>query len=77
MPIYALSLDEVVKQRYGKNLFFAKDVQIAIKEADITYASVNTPTEIKGVRGGVQRTCASTRAWDARWQSMPIAQRLA
>merc|ERR1712238_543284 len=52
LPIYEPGLDEVVKQCRGKNLFFSTDVQGAIKEADIIFASVNTPTKIKGVGAG-------------------------
>merc|ERR1712207_124141 len=49
LPIYEPGLDEVVKACRGKNLFFSTDVQGAIKEADIIFASVNTPTKVKGV----------------------------
>merc|ERR1739844_360101 len=41
-----------VKQCRGKNLFFSTDVAGAVKEADIIFASVNTPTKIKGVGAG-------------------------
>merc|ERR1712099_117492 len=34
------------------NLFFSTDVKGAIEEADIIFASVNTPTKIKGVGAG-------------------------
>ena len=46
------------------------------KEADLIHASVNTPTKIKGVRVGRAADMRFSRAWDARWQSMPMAQRL-
>merc|ERR1712050_607549 len=52
LPIYEPGLYEVVKQCRGKNLFFSTDVKGAIKEADIIFASVNTPTKIKGVGAG-------------------------
>merc|ERR1712176_267555 len=52
LPIYEPGLDEVVKACRGKNLFFSTDVKGAIKEADIIFASVNTPTKIKGVGAG-------------------------
>merc|ERR1711920_284392 len=45
-------LDEVVKACRGRNLFFSTDVKGAIEEADIIFASVNTPTKIKGVGAG-------------------------
>merc|ERR1712241_1184155 len=34
------------------NLFFSTDVKGAIKDADIIFASVNTPTKVKGVGAG-------------------------
>merc|ERR1712050_62945 len=42
----------VVKACRGKNLFFSTDVKGAIQEADIIFASVNTPTKIRGVGAG-------------------------
>jgi len=52
LPIYEPGLDEAVKQCRGKNLFFSTDVKGAIKDADIIFVSVNTPTKIKGVGAG-------------------------
>merc|ERR1712045_921346 len=52
LPIYEPGLEEVVKRCRGKNLFFSTDVKGAIQEADIIFASVNTPTKIKGVGAG-------------------------
>merc|ERR1711878_169964 len=52
LPIFEPGLDEVVKQCRGKNLFFSTDVKGAIQEADIIFASVNTPTKIRGVGAG-------------------------
>jgi UDPglucose 6-dehydrogenase len=52
LPIYEPGLDEVVKQCRGKNLFFSTDVKRAIEEADIIFASVNTPTKVTGVGAG-------------------------
>merc|ERR1711870_42916 len=52
LPIYEPGLDEVVKACRGRNLFFSTDVKGAIEEADIIFASVNTPTKIKGVGAG-------------------------
>merc|ERR1711878_198376 len=52
LPIYEPGLDEVVKSCRGKNLFFSTDVKGAIEEADIIFASVNTPTKITGVGAG-------------------------
>merc|ERR1711878_247793 len=52
LPIYEPGLDEVVKSCRGKNLFFSTDVKGAIQEADIIFASVNTPTKVTGVGAG-------------------------
>merc|ERR1712161_108596 len=41
-----------VKRCRGKNLFFSTDVKGAIQEADIIFASVNTPTKLTGVGAG-------------------------
>ncbi|XP_033231209.1 UDP-glucose 6-dehydrogenase [Belonocnema kinseyi] len=45
LPIYEPGLDEVVKKCRGKNLFFSTDIEKSIKEADIIFISVNTPTK--------------------------------
>merc|ERR1712176_1069659 len=36
----------------GRNLFFSTDVQGSIQAADVIFASVNTPTKIRGVGAG-------------------------
>ena len=45
LPIYEPGLDEVVKAARGTNLFFSTDVDTAIREAEIVFISVNTPTK--------------------------------
>jgi UDPglucose 6-dehydrogenase len=52
LPIYEPGLDEVVKERRGKNLFFSTDVVGTIKDADIIFVAVNTPTKTYGVGAG-------------------------
>src|ERR1035437_4346387 len=52
LPIYEPGLDEVVKQRRGKNLFFTTDVTGCIAKSDIIFVSVNTPTKTYGVGAG-------------------------
>ena len=52
MPIYEPGLDEVVKQRRGKNLFFSTDVHGGIQKADIIFVAVNTPTKTYGLGAG-------------------------
>jgi len=52
LPIYEPGLPEVVKACRGKNLFFSTDVKKGIEEADIIFASVNTPTKTQGLGKG-------------------------
>lgn len=52
LPIYEPGLDEVVQAARGKNLFFSTDVDTAIREAEIVFISVNTPTKTYGVGAG-------------------------
>jgi len=42
-------LDEVVKECRGKNLFFSTDVSGAIKQADLIFICVCTPTKNYGL----------------------------
>ncbi len=55
LPIYEPRLDEVVKAALGRNLFFSTDVDQGIRDADIVFVSVNTPTKTFGEGAG----CAS------------------
>ena len=52
LPIYEPGLDEVVRRARGRNLFFSTDVASAIKDADIIFVSVNTPTKTFGQGAG-------------------------
>ena len=52
LPIYEPGLDDVVKAARGKNLFFSTDVENGIREADIIFVSVNTPTKSFGHGAG-------------------------
>ena len=45
LPIYEPGLDEVVKACRGRNLFFTADVTQAIKDSEMIFVSVNTPTK--------------------------------
>ena len=53
LPIYEPGLEEIVKERRGKNLFFSTDLKGAIQEADIIFVSVNTPTKKSGMGAGM------------------------
>lgn len=52
LPVFEPGLDEIVQANRGKNLFFSTDVDTSIKEADIIFLSVNTPTKTYGVGAG-------------------------
>lgn len=55
LPIYEPGLLDVVQQARGRNLSFSADVDQGIREADIVFVSVNTPTKTFGEGAG----CAS------------------
>ncbi|RFC43972.1 MAG: UDPglucose 6-dehydrogenase [Verrucomicrobia bacterium] len=52
LPVYEPGLDELVREARGRNLFFSTDVTGAIREADIIFVSVNTPTKMNGIGAG-------------------------
>jgi len=52
LPVYEPGLKEVVESARGKNLFFGTDIDASIKEADIIFVSVNTPTKTFGFGAG-------------------------
>ncbi|MGI6496385.1 MAG: UDP-glucose 6-dehydrogenase [Kiritimatiellia bacterium] len=52
LPIYEPGLHEVVAACRGRNLFFSTDVDRGIREADIIFVSVNTPTKTFGHGAG-------------------------
>jgi UDPglucose 6-dehydrogenase len=52
LPVYEPGLQEVVESARGRNLFFSTDVRKAIRESDIIFVSVGTPTKTYGVGAG-------------------------
>lgn len=52
LPVYEPGLLECVKEARGRNLFFSTEVEHGIREADIIFISVNTPTKTYGVGAG-------------------------
>ena len=52
LPIYEPGLDDVVRTARGRNLFFSTDIENGIREADIIFVSVNTPTKTFGQGAG-------------------------
>lgn len=49
LPVYEPGLDDVVRSARGRNLFFTTAVEDAIRNADIIFVSVNTPTKTFGI----------------------------
>ncbi|KNZ44454.1 UDP-glucose 6-dehydrogenase [Puccinia sorghi] len=52
LPIFEPGLEEIILKCRGKNLFFDTDIDKAIKEADLIFVSVNTPTKQSGIGSG-------------------------
>ena len=52
LPIFEPGLDDIVKGARGENLFFSTDVDKGIREAEMIFLSVNTPTKTYGVGAG-------------------------
>lgn len=52
LPIYEPGLPDIVKQARGRNLFFSTEITNNIKQADIIFVSVNTPTKTFGEGAG-------------------------
>ncbi len=52
LPIYEPGLLEVVQTARGRNLFFSTDIGGAIREAEVIFVSVNTPTKTFGEGAG-------------------------
>ncbi len=61
LPIYEPGLDEVVKAARGRNLFFSTEIDSNIREADIIFVSVNTPTKTFGAGAGM---AADLQYWE-------------
>lgn len=49
LPVYEPGLADIVKVARGRNLFFSTDIKKAIREGDIIFMSVNTPTKSYGI----------------------------
>ena len=52
LPIYEPGLFDVVKEARGRNLRFTTDVEAGIREANMVFISVNTPTKTFGIGAG-------------------------
>jgi len=61
LPIYEPGLYEVVKEARGRNLFFSARIDENIRESDIIFVSVNTPTKTYGQGAGM---AADLQYWE-------------
>ena len=52
LPVYEPGLEEIVSQNREKNLFFSTDVDDKVRESDVIFISVNTPTKDYGSGSG-------------------------
>ena len=52
LPIYEPGFEEIVLSVRDKNLFFSPNVEDAVREGDILFVSVNTPTKLVGEGAG-------------------------
>ena len=52
LPVFEPSLPEIIERTRDKNLFFSKDINNAIKNADMIFISVNTPIKTSGIGAG-------------------------
>ena len=66
LPIYEPGLDQIIKKCRNKNLFFSNDLITGIKNADMIFISVNTPTKSQGIGAG--------EASDLRWIELSARQ---
>ena len=55
LPIFEPGLLDVVRSARGRNLFFSSDIAGGIRDADIIFVSVNTPTKTFGFGAGMAR----------------------
>ncbi len=68
LPVYEPGLGELVREVRGRNLTFSTDVTGAIKQAEMIFVCVNTPTKTYGLGAG--------RAADLRYIE-PVARTIA
>lgn len=61
LPIYEPGLDDVVKTCRGRNLEFTSDCDQAVRDGDMIFVSVNTPTKKYGVGKG---KAADLKNWE-------------
>jgi UDPglucose 6-dehydrogenase len=61
LPIYEPGLDQLVAATRGRNLFFSTDIETGIRQNDIIFVSINTPTKAFGLGAGM---AADLQFWE-------------
>ncbi|MDY6971575.1 MAG: nucleotide sugar dehydrogenase [Thermodesulfobacteriota bacterium] len=61
LPVFEPGLEEIVMTARGRNLFFGTEVEQGIRECDIIFVSVNTPTKMFGAGEGM---AADLQYWE-------------
>ena len=61
LPVYEPGLDEIVRKTRGRNLFFETDIPKGIRESEIIFVCVNTPTKTFGAGAGL---AADLQFWE-------------
>jgi UDPglucose 6-dehydrogenase len=61
LPIFEPGLDGLVNAARGRNLFFSTEIEKGIRDADIIFVSVNTPTKSFGQGAGM---AADLQYWE-------------
>ena len=52
LPVFEPGLAEIVSKTRNRNLFFSTEIESSLKNADMVFISVNTPTKTKGLGAG-------------------------
>ena len=61
LPVFEEGLDSIIAAARGKNLFFSTDIEKGIKESEIIFVAVNTPTKTFGAGAGM---AADLQYWE-------------
>ena len=61
LPLFEPGLDAIVEATRGRNLFFSTDIEAGIRDNDIIFVSVNTPTKSFGLGAGM---AADLQYWE-------------
>jgi len=62
LPVYEPGLDEIVEKTRGRNLFFDTDIPAGIRENDVIFVCVNSPTKTFGAGAGM---AADLQYWES------------